>query len=69
MEVEKQDVQDVQETPEEEVEKTTKETEEQLTPEQIAELKERADVSSQNYERAKKAETAKKDLEQKIQDY
>lgn len=34
----------------------TPETPEELTSEQIAELKKKADVSSQNFERAKKAE-------------
>lgn len=40
--------------------------EETLTPEEIADLKHKAEVSSQNYERAKKAEEAKKALEVKI---
>lgn len=40
---------------------------EELTPEKIAELKQRAEASSQNYERAKKAENAKKELEKEIE--
>lgn len=40
--------------------------EETLTAEQIAELKSKADVSSQNFERAKKAEADKKTLADKI---
>ncbi len=40
--------------------------EEPLTAEQIAELKSKADVSSQNFERAKKAEADKKALADKI---
>lgn len=39
---------------------------EALTPEEIAELKKRASQSSQNYERAKKAEEEKKALEQRL---
>lgn len=37
-----------------------------LTPEQIADLKHRADVSSQNFERAKKAEEKARELEEHI---
>lgn len=53
------EVQETQETNEETVEttETTGQTEE-LTPEQIADLKKKADASSQNFERAKKAEEA-----------
>lgn len=54
---------------EEEAEATTSEettSENELTPEQIAELKQKADVSSQNYERAKKAEARAKELEDKL---
>ena len=39
---------------------------EQLTPEQIADLKKKADASSQNFERAKKAEAKAKELEGKL---
>jgi hypothetical protein len=39
---------------------------EALTPAEIAELRRKADVSSQNYERAKKAEADKKRLEQEL---
>lgn len=39
---------------------------ETLTPEEIADLKHKAEVSSQNYERAKKAEEAKKALEAEL---
>jgi len=37
----------------------------QLTPEEIADLKHRADVSSQNFERAKKAELELKELKER----
>ena len=40
--------------------------EETLSPEEIADLKHKAEVSSQNFERAKKAEEAKKALETKL---
>lgn len=40
-----------------------KSTEATLSPEEIADLKHRAEVSSQNYERAKKAEARLKELE------
>lgn len=39
---------------------------EAVTPEEIAELKKRAEVSSQNYERAKKAEAEKKALQEQL---
>lgn len=42
--------------------------EETLSPEEIADLKHKAEVSSQNYERAKKAEAEKKALEQKLKE-
>jgi hypothetical protein len=41
---------------------------EALTPAEIAELKRKADVSSQNYERAKKAEADKKRLEAELEE-
>lgn len=67
MEKENKDGQEVHETPaEEEAEETPtnpdevvvsdEEEDKPLTPEEIADLKKRADVSSQNFERAKKAE-------------
>lgn len=40
--------------------------EETLTPEEIADLKHKAEVSSQNFERAKKAEAEKKALEAEL---
>lgn len=40
-----------------------------LTPEQIADLQRAAEVSSQNYERAKKAEKEKKELQERIAQY
>lgn len=40
---------------------------EALTPEEIAEMKKRAEVSSQNFERAKKAEAEKKVLQEQVQ--
>lgn len=60
----------------EEIEEVVPQTEEQqvepeeetLTPEQIADLKNRANVSSQNFERAKKAEEDKKLLQEKVQE-
>lgn len=64
MEEENKDGSEVQETTEEVVEETTEETSEELTPEQIADLKKKADVSSQNFERAKKAEEALKALKE-----
>lgn len=68
MEKVEQDVQEVQETSEEEAEETAEETsEETLTPEQIAELKKTAEVSSQNFERLKKEEQKRKELEAKIE--
>lgn len=56
-----QDELEVHETP------NTEETEQndQLSPEQIAELKDRAEVSSQNFERAKKFEKELKELREK----
>ena len=56
---EKTEVPVTQEEPEAKVEP-------QLTPEEIADLKHKAEVSSQNFERAKKAEAEKKELEQKL---
>jgi hypothetical protein len=41
---------------------------EALSPEEIAELRKRADVSSQNYERAKKAEAEKKELQRQLEE-
>ena len=58
MEKEEKDEQEVQETPEAEPEK-----EPQLTKEEIADLRKRADASSQNYERLKKEEEKRKQLE------
>lgn len=62
-----QDGSEVQETPEEVAGETT----ETLTPEEIADLKKKAGVSSQNFERAKKAEAdlkeARKQLEGTVQ--
>ena len=43
----------------------TPRNEEEFTPEQLADLKKKADVSSQNYERAKKAEAELKELKSK----
>lgn len=37
-----------------------------LSPEEVAELKKRAEVSSQNFERAKKAEAKEKELQEKV---
>ncbi len=68
MEPEEQDVPVVQETTEEVAEETTETPEETLTPEQIADLKRKADVSSQNFERAKKAEAKAKELEEKLKE-
>lgn len=42
------------------------EEQETLTAEEIADLKKKADVSSQNFERAKKAEADKKELQEKV---
>jgi hypothetical protein len=54
---EEQDVQEVQETPEEEAVAEAEEAEEVVEEEvDIEDLKKRADASSQNFERAKKAE-------------
>ena len=55
-----------EETIEDVATQTEEQPEEPLTAEQIAELKQKADVSSQNFERAKKAETEKKALAEKI---
>ena len=63
MEEVKEDVQEVQETPEEEVEEEQSE-ETPLSPEEIADLKKRADASSQNYERMKKEKEARERIEQ-----
>ena len=64
---EEQDAQEVHETPEEVNSETTTEgettPETELTAEEIAELKRQADASSQNFERAKKAEAKLKKLE------
>lgn len=60
----------IEETTEEVVTQTEEpheETEETLTAEQIADLKAKASVSSQNFERAKLAETEKKTLAAKIE--
>lgn len=54
--------QEAQQNPEDET--TSKQTEEAPTPEQIADWKRRAEVSSQNYERLKKAEAKLKELEE-----
>lgn len=51
--------------PQEGGEETPTTTGDELTPEQIADLKKRADVSSQNFERAKKAEEELKKLKSK----
>jgi len=60
----------VEETPEVIVDEVIVEDkkEEVLTPEQITELLKKADVSSQNFERAKKAEDKVKDLESQLED-
>lgn len=42
------------------------ENEEGLTPEEVADLRKKADVSSQNFERAKKAEEKAKQLEKEL---
>jgi hypothetical protein len=69
METENKDGSEVQETTEEVAEETTNETqEEELTPEQIADLKKKAEVSSQNFERAKKAEADLKEARKKLQE-
>lgn len=57
---------EVQETTEKVAEETTQETPETLTPEQIADLKKKADASSQNYERLKKAEAEVKEMKEKL---
>lgn len=44
------------------------EEQQQLTPEEIQELKRKAEVSSQNFERAKKAEEAKRALEKELEE-
>lgn len=67
MDKEEKDLPEVQETTEEEVEQTTEESQE-LTPEEVAELKRNAEVSSQNYERAKKAEQKAKEYEARIKE-
>lgn len=58
-------IEDVVPQTEEQQEETEEET---LTPEQIADLKNKANVSSQNFERAKKAEEEKKLLQEKVQE-
>lgn len=65
MEPNEQDAPEVHETQETIVEETTEETTsetDELTPEQIADLKKKAEASSQNFERAKKAEEEVKRL-------
>jgi len=64
--------QEAQQNPEEnsnsenEVDDTT-ENEGELTPEQIEDLKKKSEVSSQNFERAKKAEKERDDLKKKLE--
>lgn len=57
-----EEIPEVPETPE------TPEVEEELSPEQIVDLKKKAEVSSQNFERAKKAEAELKKLRDKPAD-
>ena len=64
MEPENQDVAEVHETTAEVAEETTQETP-TLSAEEIEELKKKAEVSSQNFERAKKAEEDLKKLREK----
>lgn len=61
-----QDGSEVQKTTEEVAAETTIETPEELTIDQIAELKKKADVSSQNFERAKKAEWELKEARERL---
>lgn len=63
MDDETKDVPVVQKTPEGEPEPEAGEEGAELTPEQIADLKTKADASSQNFERAKKAEARLKEFE------
>jgi hypothetical protein len=60
-----QDGSEVHETPEK-AEETAQET--QLSPEEIADLKKKAEASSQNFERLKKTEAELKELKAKLQD-
>ncbi len=55
-----------EETPEVTVETPETPEAEELTPEQIADLQKKADVSSQNFERAKKAEAELKEAREKL---
>lgn len=72
MEKEEKDVQEVHETPENEVEdkdeKVVINDDETLSPEEIADLKKKADASSQNFERLKKIEEENKRLREQLQD-
>lgn len=63
-----QDGSEVHETTEEVAEESTQEISAQadLTPEQIADLTRKAEVSSQNFERAKKAEAELKEAREKL---
>jgi hypothetical protein len=66
-----QDGSEVHETTEEVAAETTQEIsaeQEELSPEQIADLKKKADASSQNYERLKKADAELKELRAKLKD-
>lgn len=58
---------EVQETTAEVVEETTEETP-KLSDEEIADLKDKASVSSQNFERAKKAEAELKEAREKLKE-
>jgi hypothetical protein len=60
------EVLDTQNNQDGESETTTTEETETLSPQEIADLKHKADVSSQNFERAKKAEAEKKALETEL---
>lgn len=55
-----------QESDENQNEEDTSQKSEELSQEQIAELKEKAEVSSQNFERAKKSETEVKELREQL---
>lgn len=66
MEPENKDGSEVQETTEEVAAETTHETAEEYTPEQIADFKKKAEVSSQNFERLKKAEADLKEAREKL---
>lgn len=72
MEEEYTEQQEAQQNPEEnsnsenEVDETT-ENEGELTPEQIEDLKKKSEVSSQNFERAKKAEKERDELKAKLE--